>query len=140
MDHHQLGMDRKWQRHYNETVQLVAVAMIILGVSIVIPVVVVWPQVLFPIMFNSRLIYQTTFDVEDYWNCNEDLGIFITYSPHEELDLITMYIYNVTNAPDVIQRGFKPHIYQMGPYGYRKSVHKYDITFHLDARLILTWI
>ena len=57
-DHLQLGMDRKWQRHYRETSSLLSVSMIIFGVVVFIPLSFIWPQVIAPMMFNTRLEFQ----------------------------------------------------------------------------------
>ena len=57
-DHLLLGMDRKWQRHYRETTQLLALGTVLLGASIFVPMVFIWPQILAPMVFNARLDYK----------------------------------------------------------------------------------
>ena len=54
---------------------------------------------------------------------------FISDEPSPELNLMTFYIYNITNPADTIQRGFKPRLVETGPYGYSKATYKYDILF-----------
>jgi hypothetical protein len=62
---------------------------------------------------------------------------FITDEPLPELNLMTFYIYNITNPQESIQRGYKPHILETGPYGYSKSTYKYDISFETtDSDLV----
>jgi len=76
-------------------------------------------------------------DVEDYWTCNRYYERFIIDEPSSEVSLITFYVFNVTNADEIVQRGYKPHIAETGPYGYTKNTFKYDVSFEsADSRTI----
>jgi hypothetical protein len=78
-------------------------------------------------------------DVEDYWTCDSEMAGFILDDPSPELQLMTFYVYNVTNPQDTVQRGFKPHITQTGPYGYSKITYKYDISFEQENSDYVTY-
>ena len=77
--------------------------------------------------------------MEDYWTCDSAMADFITDDPSAELQLLTFYVYNITNAQDIIQRGFKPHLKQTGPYGYSKITYRYDISFDPENSDYITY-
>ena len=57
---------------------------------------------------------------------------FITYEPNPEENFLSLFIFNITNTKEVITTGYKPKIFQTGPYGYTKSTYRYDISFETD--------
>ena len=44
-------------------------------------------------------------DVEDYWSCDNSITQLIIDEPKAELNLLTFYFFNITNPPEIIQRG-----------------------------------
>lgn len=129
MEHLQHGMARKWERHYRSTPTIIAVALMIFGVTFMIPLVVIWPQFFSSTSFDSRLAYHLIIDAEDYWTCDKDFTNFVIHEPADEDALYTIFVFSVSNAAGVLQTGDKPIVTEQGPYGYRKSTFKYDIAF-----------
>lgn len=76
---------------------------------------------------------------DDYFTCNHHMSTFITDEPSEELRLLSFYVFNITNALDVIRRGYKPYIEETGPYGYRVKTYKYDIYFNEEDSTKVTF-
>lgn len=130
MEHHQKSMARKWERHFMETKTTVAYGLIMFGFCVGFPLVFLYPQKFAVDVFNSRLIYHLILDVEDYLTCNKQYESFIVDDPQPVDAMHSFYIFNVTNAADIIQRGYKPVVAEIGPYAYTKLVYKYDVSFH----------
>ena len=130
MYHHKLGMDQKWRKHYRETNSVLFVVMIIFGVTFTLSLSLIWPQHYSSLIFNSKMNYRTIMDVHDYWTCDPDYYDFVVDNPPTERSMITMYVYNVTNPDEIIQRGYKPKMKETGPYGFSRESYKYNVTFH----------
>lgn len=139
MEHHQKGIARKWQRHFRETKTTVAIALMIFGLCFLASFVCLWPQKFSADVFNSRLLYHTIIDIEDYFTCSPDYQKFVIYEPSQEEKLISIFMFNVTNAADTIQQGYKPHVVETGPYGYLKYTYKYDVSFDTSDSLNVTF-
>jgi hypothetical protein len=105
----------------------------LLAVCIGLPLVVLFPQMFSPSIFNSRLSYHLILDVEDYLTCSKDYHSFIIDEPDPSVDLLKFYVFNITNAADCLDRGNKPLIVETGPYGYRKKTYKYDVSFDTNT-------
>ena len=129
MEHHQKGMSRKWERHYMETRSTIGSALILFGATFLLALSYLWPQIYNPSVFDSRLAYHLIMDIEDYWTCNKDYQNFVIDEPAVNEAMLQIFMFNVSNAPQVIQQGYKPYINEVGPYAYRKKTYKYDIYF-----------
>jgi len=130
MEHLQHGMARKWDRHYRSSRTVLSVALMIFGVFFMIPLVVIWPQFFSATTFDSRLAYHLMIDAEDYWTCNKDFTNFVIHEPADDDALFTIFVFSVSNAAGVLQTGQKPTVTEQGPYGYKRSSFKYDISFN----------
>ena len=53
--------------------------------------------------------------------------------PNADIKLFAFYVFNVTNTLTVIQRGFKPQMVEIGPFGYLMHSYKYDVHFSEDG-------
>ena len=139
MEHKQKGMERRWERHYPESRSTLASGMILFGVVIGVALGLVWPQVLSAQIFNSRLAYHLILDLEDYWTCDKDYIKFIVDEPTQSTAMYQFWLFNVSNAQDIIDRGFKPHVVEVGPYGFRKKTYKYDVYIDPVDSLYITY-
>ena len=74
----------------------------LIGVIITLCLGVLWPQHYSPTIFNSRLVFHLLVDIEDYWNCDKDYNKFVLDEPSEADALYSIYIFHVSNAPDVM--------------------------------------
>ena len=70
-----------------------------------------------------------TLDVNHYYTCDKDYESFVYNEPNPVDAMYQLYVFNVTNTYDVIQKGSKPLVQEIGPFGFRKNVYKYDINF-----------
>ena len=129
MDGEPKGMAQKRDRHYPETNTVIAVAMMLFGACSAFVLILVWPQIFSVEVFNSRLSYSLIVDVEDYFTCDNSYVDFVIDEPTSDYAMVTMYVFNVTNAADVFLIGFKPRMVETGPYGFVKYTYKYDIAF-----------
>ena len=133
MEHQQKGMARKWERYYRETRNVIGWGLILFGLTFTICLSYLWPQIYNPAVFDSRLSYHLIMDIEDFWSCNLDYHNFVIDEPSTEQHMVQFFIFNVSNAPEVVQRGYKPYITEIGPYAYTKRSYKYEVLFdHLD--------
>ena len=109
-------------------------AFILFGTFFLVSLAYMWPQVYSPEVFNSRMSYHLILDIEDYWTCDKDYQNFVTDEPSIEESMFQVYIFNISNAADVIQKGYKPAVNEIGPYAYQKKTYKYEIFFdELDS-------
>jgi hypothetical protein len=138
-DHHQKGMSRKWERYYRETRSTVGSALILFGITFTCSLSYLWPQIYNPAVFNSRMSYHLIMDIEDMWTCNTDYNNFVVDEPTAEEAMTQFYIFNVSNAPEVIQRGYKPYVTEVGPYAYLKKSYKYEVIFDHEDFTKLTF-
>ena len=129
MEHHNQGIKRRVQLHFRTTISLIGAIMIIIGFSFLTSLVVFYPQLYLRTVFDSRLAYHLVYDKDDYLNCDKDYRDFIYDEPSREEALVQFYVFNITNPLDVISRGFKPRVKQLGPYAYQKYTYKYNVTF-----------
>ena len=128
-DHHQKGMARKWERYYRETRNTIGCGLILFGITFAASLSYLWPQMYNPAVFDSRLSYHLIMDIEDMWTCNTDYNNFVVDEPTAEEHMTQFYVFNVSNAPEVIQRGYKPYVTEVGPYAYLKKSYKYEVIF-----------
>jgi hypothetical protein len=133
MEHLQHGMKRKWERHFRETNTNISVGMIVLGLSFLVSLLYVYPQIFSKIIFDSRLAFNLIVDVEDYWTCTKQFDEFVVDEPNGDIKLFAFYVFNITNTLTVIQRGFKPQVVELGPYGYLMHSYKYDVHFEEEG-------
>lgn len=122
-------MAQKRARHFNHTKTLVAVALMVIGVVSALVLVIVYPQYFMVDIFNSRLLRRLIIDDEDYYTCSRDFVNFVVDEPTDDYSMLMFYVFSVTNAADVLQRGYKPSVEEQGPYGFVKNTYKYDIKF-----------
>jgi len=122
-------MARKWERHYMELRSTIGWAFILFGAFFLISLAYMWPQVYSPEVFNSRMSYHLVLDIEDYWTCDKDYQRFVIDEPSVEENMFQIYIFNISNAANVIQQGYKPTVNEIGPYAYQKKTYKYEIFF-----------
>lgn len=122
-------MAQKRARHFNEFKTVIAVALMIFGACACFTLVMIWPQSYLINVFNSKLAYHLILDVEDYFTCNNAYIKFVVDEPDPSYSMFTVFVFNVSNTADVIQRGNKPEMVETGPYGFVKYTYKYDISF-----------
>ena len=139
MEHLQHGMKRKWERHFRETNTNISVALMVLGASFLVSLLFVYPQVFNKIIFDSRLAFNLIVDVEDYWTCTKQYNNFVVDEPNGDIKLFAFYVFNVTNTLTVIQRGFKPVMVELGPYGYLMHSYKYDVYFEAEGSTTISF-
>lgn len=123
------GMARKRERHFNETKTVLAVALMLFGACACFCLVLVYPQSYMQQVFNSKLAYHLILDVEDYFTCNDAYRTFVIEEPDEASSMFTVFVFNISNTDNVIERGDKPTMVETGPYGFRRHTYKYDISF-----------
>ena len=129
MSHHSQAIRHKREQQYDDSASIFAVGLITVGFSLFLSLVIFWPQKYSSDVFNSRLSYQTINNVENYRTCDEDYRNFIVDEMPPDDGKMSFYLFNVTNVRDVIQEGYKPSLMESGPYGYKKSTFKYNVTF-----------
>ena len=104
-------------------------AFILFGTFFLTSLAYLWPQIYSPQVFNSRLSYHSVLDIEDYWTCNKDYKNFVVDEPHVDEVMYQVFIFNISNAADVIQKGYKPLVNEIGPFAYTKRSYKYEVYF-----------
>ena len=129
----------RWERHYPQTRSVFAAGLMLFGAVMLTTLGFLWPQKLSAEIFNSRLAYHIILDIEDLWTCDKDYTRFLVDEPTVEEAVITFYLFNISNADDIIQRGYKPKISEVGPYSYRKKTYKYDVFFDPVDSLYVTF-
>ena len=129
MEHHNQGIKRKRQRQFRTSVSTVGAALIVVGFAFLTALCVFYPQKYLRDVFDARLSYHLVMDKDDYLTCGKDYRNFIYDEPNREEALVSFYVFNVTNPSDVVTRGYKPIIRQLGPYAFQKSTYKYNVTF-----------
>eukprot|EP01036_Dinobryon_divergens_P028399 gene28399-37335_t len=129
MDKLPRDMKKKRQRHFHETRTIISVALIITGICVLFCLLLMWPQVYMVNIFNSRLGFHLILDVNDYFTCNRDYQNFIIDEPEPTYGMYQIFVFNVTNAAEVIQSGYKPTLAETGPFGFVKYSYKYDVHF-----------
>jgi len=139
MEHLQHGMKRKWERHFRETNTNISVALMVLGLSFLVSLLYVYPQKFSKIIFDSRLAFNLMVDVEDYWTCTKQYDAFVVDEPSADIKLFAFFVFNVTNTLTVIQRGFKPIMVELGPYGYLMHSYKYDVYFEPEGSTTISF-
>jgi hypothetical protein len=103
-------MARKWERHYNTTRTSISYGIMLFGICFMIPLVFLYPQWFSSSVFDSRLANRLVLNADDYSMCDIDYENFIIDEPATEIGLYSFYIFNITNAADVYQRGNKPNV------------------------------
>ena len=136
MEHLQKGMGKKLKQHYKETVSTVAIGLVLLGVSILFSLFLMWPQVLARVILNSKISFHAIISSDDIWTCNSDYRKFVYDEPSIDISLVSFYLFNVTNTQNVVARGYKPSLVEMGPYGYKKASYKSVSYTHLTLPTI----
>lgn len=135
MEHLQHNIQRKRERHFRNKRSILGYALILFAICFSIPLAILWPQYFSVVVFDSRLSYHLIIDIEDYFTCDKTYQDFVVYKPYEDDSLMTMYVFNITNAQTVFERGYKPHVSQTGPYGFQRNIYKYDISFDTEDSL-----
>ena len=107
-------------------------AFIVFGTFFIVSLAYMWPQLYSPQVFDARMAYHTVMDIEDYWTCGKDYNNFVIDEPPIDEAMFQFFIFNISNAPDVIQKGYKPKVNEVGPYAYQKLSYKYEIYFDPD--------
>ncbi|KAJ1414999.1 hypothetical protein B484DRAFT_454671, partial [Ochromonadaceae sp. CCMP2298] len=125
-----LAMARKRERHYNETKTVIAYALMIFGACSCVSLVMMWPQVFIISIFNSKMAFNLVLDAEDYFTCNSEYIDFVIDEPDPSASMFQVFVFNVTNSDNVINRGFKPTVTETGPYGFVRSTYRYEISFN----------
>eukprot|EP01038_Epipyxis_sp_PR26KG_P014212 gene14212-19069_t len=124
------NMTQKRERHFNETKTIISIVIMIIGACTCLCLVALWPQKFLVDVFQSRLAYHIVLRVEDFLTCNKDYYDFVIDEPDAESRMFMLYIYNISNAKAIYQRGYKPALVETGPYGFLKHSYKYDVSFH----------
>lgn len=133
MEHQQKGIAKKANRRYHETRLVIGVSLILLGAVLLTVLTLVWSQFLFPLIFNSRLLYRLILDKEGYSTCSNDFKNFVINNDSPYTSIFSFYIFNVSNPSNVIQRGDRPFLQETGPFSFHMETVKYDIGFNLQA-------
>eukprot|EP01031_Cornospumella_fuschlensis_P028812 gene28812-34780_t len=131
-------MQQKKARHYPETKIVLATSLIIFGVSFMFSLVILWPQSLLVDIFNERLTFHLMVDNEDYFTCDKQYQEFVVDTPTEDFQMLSFYVFNVSNAYEVIERGDQPVVTETGPYAFVKYTYKYDVLFN-DVENTITY-
>lgn len=130
------SMAQKRARHYGETKTVCAVFLLVLGLVLGLCLTLLWPQSFLVTIFDSRLMYQLVLSVDDYYSCSDKFKDFVIDEPKEDYQMMSFYLFSVTNPGQVIQQGYKPDLKEMGPFGYVKNTYRYDIYFSDDSSLV----
>eukprot|EP00981_Chlorochromonas_danica_P001023 scaffold233_cov174-Ochromonas_danica.AAC.63 len=123
------SMVQKRARHYNETKSLIALSFIIFGTCFAFSLILLWPQSLLVTIFNSRLAYKVILDNEDYYTCDKDFISFVVDEPTADYAMLSFYVFNYSNAYEVMESGDLPVATETGPYGFVKNSYRYDVVF-----------
>jgi hypothetical protein len=139
MESTQQGMKRKWERHFRTSKSAFGYAIIIIGATLTVVLLFLWPQYLLPLIFNSRSGFRAIISSEDYFTCHDDFVSFMVDEPLPQHGQYSFYVFNVSNAAEVVQRGFKPAMTETGPFAYTKYSYKYDLKFPLKSSDLLQY-
>lgn len=133
------SMAQKRARHYPESKTILALAMIVFGIVAAFCLIIIWPQQFINKMFDSRLSHRLIIDNQDYYTCSRDYNDFVIFEPEDSYNMYSFYVFAISNAAQVIQRGYEPMVVETGPYGFVKNSYKYDIYFEPDTSLTVTY-
>ncbi|GIY40901.1 scavenger receptor class B member 1 [Caerostris darwini] len=73
------------------------------------------------------------------WQVEENLILSPEAEPYEYWKVIPVpiyarfYFFNVTNTEDIIEKKAKPHVQELGPYTFRETREKVNITWHSNG-------
>ena len=126
------GIAKRRERHYPETRLLTGIALMIIGSLLILTLTLIWSQILFPYIFNSRLLFQLIINKDTYATCSPQYQSFIQNADPPEIALTSFYVYNVTNPAEVIQLGNRPNLQRLGPYAYSSQHFKYNVAFDVN--------
>mmetsp|Transcript_16259 Transcript_16259/g.33447 ORF Transcript_16259/g.33447 Transcript_16259/m.33447 type:complete len:1396 (-) Transcript_16259:49-4236(-) len=124
------GMVRKWDRHFYGRMDVFWKVMLVGGIVIAGVCGMLWVQFLFIWSFNSKIIFSAILDQNDQWSLDQTYVDFVHKKNDRQTSLTSFYLWNVTNAEQVITIGDKPNVREVGPFGYIKNTYKYSVTFH----------
>lgn len=133
------SMAQKRARHYNETKAIFALSLIVFGVCLSFSLIVMWPQSLLVSVFNSRLIYKLMVDNEDYFTCDKEYVSFVVDEPASSFAMISFYVFNISNAYEVMERGDPPVVAETGPFAFVRNTYRYDIYFAANDSTSVTY-
>lgn len=136
MELRQKGIARRRERHYRESRLVLGVALMMAGGLFLLILTFAWSQLLFPYIFNSRLLFRLIINKDSYASCSSQYQGFIQNSDPPEVALTSFYVFNVTNPAEVIQIGNRPHLQRLGPYAYSSQHFKYDVAFSDNSSTI----
>ena len=130
---------KKRQRTFKECRLLTGLSLIIIGVVLFVVMSLLWSQFLFPLAFNSSLLFQLTIEKNDYLTCSSEYLSFLNNTADASTSVFSFYLFNVSNTADVIQRGDRPVLNQTGPFSYEISHFKYDVSFDENVSSSITY-
>jgi hypothetical protein len=132
MEHQQKSIAKKRERHYPEFRLIIGIGLFIFGALTLFILTILWSQYLFPLLFNSRLLFYLTVNKDSYATCDNSFASFTHNADTTETSVFSFYVFNITNPGSIIQRGERPNVIEMGPYSFSMSRNKYDLSFDLQ--------
>ncbi|KAG5178561.1 hypothetical protein JKP88DRAFT_261336 [Tribonema minus] len=133
------GMSKKWQRHFRHSQwQLAGKLGVAAGGMLFLSMCVAWTQILYPLVLNSKVAFEVVLSAEDqasgapaYAAFTRDLyaAEAAAAAAAPAAALTALYLWNVTNARDVVASGYMPRLAQAGPYAFVRRTRRYDIVF-----------
>jgi hypothetical protein len=71
MDYQHQTIGKKWQRHFRGKKTAISIGLMMLGLCLIFPLAIIWPQYYSAKVFNSRLGYHLIIDIEDLLTCSK---------------------------------------------------------------------
>lgn len=111
---------------------------ILLGLSVLVVIGILFPTVMAPLIVMEAVNGVVIFEVADLENKTEKWNSFVGGA--DDPDLLATYgeddgsqsyyyVYNLTNPKDFLENGARPHVTEVGPFGYARLSRKYDLKF-----------
>lgn len=135
----EFGMEKKWNRHFTGRFRIMAYACAVSGFVILILNTFIWSQFYFVTTFNSILTFELVVDERDMNADDWTFKRFIHYKQAEDARLTQWYFFQVKNPAEVMGKGRKPEIEEIGPFAAVLDTVKYDVSFTQDDFQYVTY-
>ena len=133
------GMERKWNRHFTGRFRIMAYACAVSGFVILILNTFIWSQFYFVTTFDSILTFELVVDERDMVAGDWTFKRFLHYKQADDTRLTQWYFFQVQNPAEVMNKGRKPELEEVGPFAAVLDTIKYDVSFTQDDFQYVTY-